>query len=428
MGIKKDIRDLVDNGVINEDAAERIRRYYDSKTTANSQNRLFIIFGIFGGLLVGLGIILIIAHNWDQFSRGVKTSFAFLPLIIGQALCFYTLFKRNASVAWRETSCVVLFFAVGGSISLISQIYNIPGNLTNYLMVWMMLVLPQIYLLRSSATSLLSLIGITAFAFQSDGPGFSEKSYFYWLFLAFILPFYRSLIQRTPGSNFTHFHHWFIALSITLSLWVFESGNGGLLYMNYLLLMGLFQSFGYWLQHHKGIHEFNGMRIVGSVGTVIVLIILSFDGAWREMRFNEWNLDLFLLSPEFLVFLFIAGLFVILYVKVRKDGIPDRAAIPIWVYGASLLVFVSSFYWNYPAVLINLLVLAVGILKIREGAMRDHLVILNFGMLIIALLITCRFFDTDLSFVVRGILFVLVGAGFFAANYFTIKRRKHVGQ
>jgi uncharacterized membrane protein len=428
MGIKKDIGELVENGIINEDVAGRIRQYYALNSAANSQSRLFLVFGIFGGLLVGLGIILIIAHNWDQFSRGIKTAFAFLPLLMGQALCIYTLIRKNSSLAWRETSSVVLFFAVGGSISLISQIYNIPGNLTNYLMVWMMLVLPQVYLLRSSATSLLSLIGITAFAVESNGPGFTEKSYFYWLFLVFILPFYKSLIDKAPGSNFTHFHHWFIALSVTISLWVFENGFGDLLYMNYLLLMGLFQAYGYWLQHHKDIPEFNGMRIVGSVGTVVTLIVLSFDGTWNDMRLSEWKFTSLWSSPEFLVFLFISALLGILYLKVRRDGIPDRAAIPVWVYCATVLIFICSLFWNYSAVLVNLLVLVIGILKIREGALRDHLVILNFGMLIIALLITCRFFDTDLSFVVRGILFVSVGAGFFAANYFALKRRKHDGQ
>jgi len=40
------------------------------------------------------------------------------------------------------------------------------------------------------------------------------------------------------------------------------------------------------------------------------------------------------------------------------------------------------------------------------------------------LLIICRFFDTNLSFVLRGLLFVLVGLGFFAMNYWMIRKRK----
>ena len=74
--------------------------------------------------------------------------------------------------------------------------------------------------------------------------------------------------------------------------------------------------------------------------------------------------------------------------------------------------------------LINVLILILAIHTIRDGAQRNHLGILNYGLLIITALITCRFFDTDFSFVVRGLLFIGIGIGFFAANYYMIQKRK----
>jgi len=44
------------------------------------------------------------------------------------------------------------------------------------------------------------------------------------------------------------------------------------------------------------------------------------------------------------------------------------------------------------------------------------------GLLIAALAI-CRFFDSDLSFVTRGIGFIIVGLGFLVANVLLFKRR-----
>jgi hypothetical protein len=76
------------------------------------------------------------------------------------------------------------------------------------------------------------------------------------------------------------------------------------------------------------------------------------------------------------------------------------------------------------AILMNLLVLAVAIFVIRRGLQMNHLGILNYGLLIITALVLCRFFDTDLSFVLRGLLFVGVGAGFFFANSLLMKKRK----
>ena len=72
------------------------------------------------------------------------------------------------------------------------------------------------------------------------------------------------------------------------------------------------------------------------------------------------------------------------------------------------------------------MLLALGVVKIKEGADNDHLGTLNYGLLILTILVLCRFFDTELSFVLRGLMFLIVGVGFFAANYkFLAKRKKN---
>ena len=76
MNILKELTELTKENVITQETAERIRDYYENKSSS-STNRLFIIFGILGAILVGLGVILVIAHNWDELTRGTKTFFAF---------------------------------------------------------------------------------------------------------------------------------------------------------------------------------------------------------------------------------------------------------------------------------------------------------------------------------------------------------------
>ena len=123
MSLQKDLPELVEAGLIDQSTADRIQDYYLQKK-GNPSNRLFVVFGVLGAILVGLGIILIVAHNWDQLPRMAKTVFAFLPLVIGQLLCAYALFKKSDSLAWRESSASFLFFALGASIALVSQVYN----------------------------------------------------------------------------------------------------------------------------------------------------------------------------------------------------------------------------------------------------------------------------------------------------------------
>ena len=151
-----DISELLENNIISQEVATNITAYYKSKEDSQP-NRLFTVFGVLGATLVGLGIILIIAHNWDNLSRSIKTVFAFIPLVIAQLVSGYSIYKEKSQV-WKESSGTFLFFAIGASIALVSQIYNIPGDLGSFLFTWIVLTLPLIYLLNSKAVSILIVV------------------------------------------------------------------------------------------------------------------------------------------------------------------------------------------------------------------------------------------------------------------------------
>ena len=153
--LQKDLSELIDAGILTEGTAADITAYYKDKEK-EAPNLLMIVFGILGALLIGLGIILILAHNWEFFSRPLKTAIAFIPLLVGQGLCGFTLWRQSDSVAWREASSTFLFIAIGACISLLSQIYNIEGSLSGFTLMWMGLALPVIYVMRSSAASIFS--------------------------------------------------------------------------------------------------------------------------------------------------------------------------------------------------------------------------------------------------------------------------------
>ena len=161
--ILKELPELIKANLITPETARQIELYYKNKDE-DAPNRIIVILGILGTLLAGLGIVLLIAHNWDEFSNRLKTIIAFLPLIIGQVLCFYTLSKRKDSVLWKECSAVVLFFGVMACISLISQIYHINGSLSDFLLTCLLLTVPLVYIMSSSVVSLLYIAGATWYA------------------------------------------------------------------------------------------------------------------------------------------------------------------------------------------------------------------------------------------------------------------------
>ncbi|HEY1113239.1 MAG TPA: DUF2157 domain-containing protein [Chitinophagaceae bacterium] len=424
MNILNDIPELVRQEIITPETADRLRHYYQRKE-ATSPIRLITVFSVLGAILTGLGIILIIAHNWDALSRTAQTFLAFLPLLLGQALCGYALWKKEADNTWRESAAVFLFFAMGASISLVSQVYHIPGDLGSFLLTWMALCLPLVYVMRSSATSLLFLAGITWYAAQESYWTYpSGNSYAYWLLLFSVLPYYFRLIKKQPQSNYTTFHHWLVPLSLTITLGTVAERHEELLFPAYMGLFGLFCLLGDLPYFNDQKTRNNGYLVLGSLGTVALLLALSFADIWQGIRSEDWTGSHVMVSPEAITATLITlAACALLYRQLKREAL--QAASPL---AFSFVFFIAIFLYGLfnPAavVLTNLLVLGIGITTIRSGTRQDHLGIINFGLLVIATLVACRFFDTDLSFVVRGVLFVLVGVGFFAMNYWILQKRK----
>lgn len=424
MNILNDIPELVREEVITPQTAERIRDYYGRKSTS-SPNRLFIAFGVLGAILTGLGIILIIAHNWDELSRPMQTFFAFLPLLVGQALCAFVLWKKEDSDAWRESSAALLFFAVGASISLVSQVYHIPGDLSAFLLTWMPLCLPLLYVMRSSVASLLYIAGITYYATQEGYWTYdSGTPNTYWPLLFLALPHYYTLIRKRPRSNYTTFHHWIIPLSMVITLGTVAERHEELLFPAYISLFGLFYLIGN-LSFIKGQRtRHNGYRVLGSLGTVTLLLALSFADSWKAIRREDWTEGNVLASPEAITTTLVTlAALALLYRQLKRESF-ESVTLQELVFVFFTFIFLYGLFYPAAVVLTNLLVLCLGVATIRSGTRQDHLGVMNYGLLIIAALVVCRFVDTDLSFVARGILFVLVGLGFFGMNYWTLQTRK----
>ena len=57
------------------------------------------------------------------------------------------------------------------------------------------------------------------------------------------------------------------------------------------------------------------------------------------------------------------------------------------------------------------------------GLRSERLSIVNIGMGILALLIITRFFDSELSFVARGLAFIAVGCAFLITNIVLTRRK-----
>lgn len=420
MGSKliKELPELVANDVITSDVATKIEAFYLAKSKG-SPKRLHIIFGILGALFVGLGVILMMAHNWEHFSRTIKTVIAFLPLLIGQTLVGYSIL-RNKNAIWKEASGVLLFFGVGACMALISQIYNIPGELGSYLFTWICLCAPLIYLLKTKSLVVLHLCFATYYTIEV-GYGFSfefEMPWWYFSMLLWVMPYY----FRSPSfSGIRTILNWLVPISLVIVLPAFLGDLYKLILPMYMLLFGGFYSLGRSSMFRNTSSLANGYLVIGSLGTVVLLLVLSFRWFWEDM------VVLYELPNVALYKLFVlAGLAVysLVYTLDKKKVYYGVDLIQLgFVLFLGLYVFGNGNDF-IPMAIINVFVLLMALEIIKKGVASLHFGRLNYGLIIIAFLVGCRFFDTQMSYIVRGSLFLILGSGFFLANYIMLKRQQ----
>lgn len=162
------------------------------------------------------------------------------------------------------------------------------------------------------------------------------------------------------------------------------------------------------------------MKLIGPLGILTMLSMISFDKIAEEII--EYNTDF---GPEWLSLILIGIPLVLvitlkkgLFNKLNKDLL-SMAVIPV------TLVFFFSGSGVFTAIIINALLLLIGVQKVISGLKDNLLGQLNLGLLIITCLVSYRFFDHHMSFIVRGIIFLLLGAGFLGSNLWIIKKRKN---
>lgn len=418
------IDELLQAGVIDPDTHQRIRNYYATQKQPASLNRTILVFGILGALLVGLGAILIIAHNWDTLPRLSRLIIAFLPLIASQLFCGWTIFGDKARPALKEIAVTCLFFAIGACLALVSQIYHIEGSLANFLLAWAALYIPVIYLARSSIASLLAVALAAYYGFTAGIMSYQHPFNWYFALMAAIAPYYLLLLRRQPFANTTVFHHWLIPISLTIMLGTVAGSGGNLLFPAYVNLFSVFYLAGNLPLFREQKRRLSGYLVLGSLGIIVTLLICSFDFLWQDLASTKFNVGLYK-SGEVYAFAvtLLAAIGMLVYVS---RLVPDSTARPLqYVFAVFLVIFIIGYFDSkLPQILVNLLLLVLSILVIRKGIRTDRLEILNYGLLILSAQVLCRFFDTEISFLLRGLLFISVGTGFFVANYQMISRRK----
>lgn len=156
------LRTALDRKIVTPETADALKALAQDEVKERGALSLASVFGWLGGGAVVLGVILLIASNWDGVPDFLKIV-CFLLLLGGtHGVGFWI---ARAGLPYEKTAAS--FHFVGGGlflagVGLIAQIYHLNGRPPNGVLLWLISLLPLVVLLRSSSLSLLSLFAFMA--------------------------------------------------------------------------------------------------------------------------------------------------------------------------------------------------------------------------------------------------------------------------
>jgi uncharacterized membrane protein/uncharacterized membrane-anchored protein len=395
------------HGLIGAENAAKLREFYPVAASGD-RPLVQIILGCFGALLIVTGVILLLAHNWEELARPVRALIALGCLGGGQLAVGWTLLRKHRSATWREGSAALLGMGVAACIALIGQTYHLPGNLESFLLVWAFLILPLPYLLRSGFAFLLLQIVLTTWAVHA-GPAV-ETLLIYGGCLAVSFPY----LWVVAGSRQGTLLRWLVALAlcVTLGATVPQGFSG-----SWILLYGFFFPLLVLLSPITTVWGYGWRRFpfaaVGDMGLFVLAALLTISSIWpgRYGGFAElkgyWDLTL--------IGLFAVALLALLIVRRQNKAL-------FFVRGAAGFAILTGFFLAWggdpwaAAMLMNLLVFALAAAQMRQGYLERRISLFNVGFLQFSVLLLMRFFDADLGTLPRAGIFIVIGAAFLLIN------------
>lgn len=437
--LRAELAELRGQGVIDSEAEQRIRGYYaaaedepapqpaavtaregrpgqaeQKRAAAKSGKQQYVLAVLvsLGSLMVGCGVILLFAHNWDMLSKFQRVALAFIPVIAGACCGVYTIAK-DKDQRWREASA--FFTAAGFAVltALVSQIYHVGGTIQEFLALVMAVSLPLIYFFRAYLLAAVYCASLLLFiSFRRSGLATDGFLHFAGIapFIAYYLFFHKPAGLRTVWMRY-------ICLMPLIFLLSYFGANDALR-LNLFAAAGLLYTAGLY-RNETGAHGWmNPWTACGWLFLTVLLANLSIEPRflrlWYPYGLEKIPLKYYLSGLWFA--LFAAQLFVIARRPAPlKVTVALVTLMPLVCY--MLRVNPELVGWAASAAL-----LLVGTAALAEGIKERGLLKVNAGMLQITLLAVIKFVDSEIGILTRAFIFIIIGTAFIATNVYLSRK------
>lgn len=427
--VRQEIENWRNENLISEDQAQTLLKRYPEPAASNLG---LILFAGFGAVIIGLGIILLLAYNWQAIPRGIK-----LAIILGSIAAAHgtglTLIRKRQRPALGEAICLLGTMLFGAGIWLIAQVYHIDEHYPNGLLLWSLGAMALAWTLPSLSHATLAAVLVTTWcgmeAFDFHRPMHAGP---------LILAGWIGLLALKLKSRFL------LSISIPalfLSLLFVLVGTPGYSHAHGGLIISGLLNFGIALialaYLFPRFHFFEtATPILGFYGRLIalgILYLLTFPHVADDLLRSSWGAAAVSIKLYYIVFL---ALTFALWLRIGKEARVRRSESPPldqWIYPLSagvvaLYAFLPTADWDgwIVAIPFNLVLLALIIALMTRGCRQGLLGSTVASAFLLLLLTFSRYFDLFGSLLVRGLLFILIGVAIFIQGlvYHQSKRRK----
>jgi uncharacterized membrane protein len=421
-------------GVISAAQAETIRRLYPEPKAALPWGML--IFSGIGSVVIGLGIILLLAYNWQAIPK-----FGKLGLIFGALLAAHTAgLQLRQAPDWRrqlgEALGVLGTMLFGAGIWLVAQVYHIDEHYPNGFLLWGLGALALAWTMPSVAQGVLAAAALTVWG-GTENFNFDTTVHWAPLLLAagvgglawrarssFLLAVVLGAFYFLLLTNSAH-GRGVVAFPVALNLSVLLVGIAalarkgtafpasaavldffgwtGFLLVSYLLSFhSVAEEAPRWHQQLVADHRWRELVLYGWLPFALMAVVWAW-AAMRGWRQRERGTAL-LAEPWLLPLAALLAQALAVMLPLADDSVRTEGGLAI-------------------ASIFNLVLLAVAGMWMARGCRSGELKPVVLGSLLLVLLVGARYFDLFESLAWRGLVFLVVGGVLFAEGFFYRRAR-----
>lgn len=432
--LKQELPKLVEEGLLRAEQAEQIEAYYEQQESESAFSLGFVLLGVTAALLVGSGIILVVATNWSDMGQSLRTLVSLTPLLGGLLVYGYAFLRQSRHLFWREPASGFLMLTLAASLGLIAQTHQIVTDPSRFVLAWLFLSLPLLYLMQSSLVAVLYYWGSMAWALQEG----HQHAGLYWLLVLAGIPHLWWVWRNDTSLLQKNVLEWTLLTSTVIGWFAtIESDIPLFGIFGVTLLLTVYFGAGQIMENRRSL-LLTPFQLFPIGGLFVVLMVLTFSPEVPEIGWRYWFSGESLPPSSALANGGILALLILGwgYITATEWSILGQREDAKWteriilLYPPVVLTYIilhTSEQLTLALLLANAMAAGTGVLFLREGIRENAMVSVNIGMLFILVLLVVRFFDEDWNLLIKGLVFIGIGLAFLVANIMLYRRFKQNG-